>query len=72
MNLNGQINKPAVLGGTVPVLDIGWNFDDITRMKLIRRLSPFLIVTPASRHQQDLAARMLVPIVAATRLKPKI
>jgi hypothetical protein len=41
-------------------------------MKLIRRLSPFLIVTPASRHQQDLAARMLVPIVAATRLKPKI
>ena len=36
MNLDGQVNKPAVSGGTMPMLDIRRDRDNITCVKLLR------------------------------------
>ena len=54
------------------MLDICWNFADITRMEFEGHLPPFLIIASASRHQQNLAADMFVPVIAAARLKGNV
>ena len=69
MDLNGKVYKPAVPGSTMPVLNTGRNIDNISCVKLLCRLSPFLIIASTARHKQNLAARVFVPAVAASRLK---
>jgi hypothetical protein len=63
------MDKPAVRRGTVPVLHIGADFNDVPGTKFLSRFTLFLIVASATRDQQNLSARMLVLAVAAARVK---
>ena len=59
----------AVRCGPVPVLDVGGNVHHVPGVKLLGRLSPCLVVAPASGDQQDLSAPLAglvdVPVVPA-------
>ena len=72
-HLYGQMGKPAVLGGAVPVFDPGGDHHGVAGLELPGFLAPFLLPAPALGAEQDLAAVLLclvdVPVVAAARLK---
>ena len=44
----GQVGKPGIGSGTVPVLDLGGNVDALSGRHLHGSFAPFLIVAPAS------------------------
>ena len=48
---NKDVYKPAIPGGTVPVLRICRYLDNISCVKLPCRLSPFLVVASAASHK---------------------
>jgi hypothetical protein len=53
----------------MPVLDSGWNPNDIPLMNDLNRTTPLLYPTNTVRHDQDLAERMSVPCGTRPRLK---
>ena len=65
--------EPAVGLGTVPVLDLSGDGDDIAGLQAPGRLARFLIPALAVHAQQQLSAAfgsvMNVPVVAAAGLK---
>src|SRR5260370_23331086 len=54
---------------SMPVLDSGWNPNDIPLMNDLNRTTPLLYPTNTVRHDQDLAERIGVPCGARPRLK---
>ena len=68
-----NVAEPAVLLGTVPVLDLRRNGNDHARFQFHSRLALFLIPALAGSADQDLSAAfggvVNVPVVPAARLK---
>lgn len=54
-DLDCQMGKPAVRGSAVPVLYLRRDVHDIPRMKLLRFLSPLLIISPGPRSPRGSA-----------------
>ena len=75
-NFHSQMRKPAVRGGAVPVFDADGNIDYVARVKLLRRLAPFLIIAAPGDADENLPAAfvgmMYMPIVAAAGLKSHV
>ena len=59
------MREPAVGGRTVPVDHVRCDLDDVAREKLPGLLAPFLVEAASGRYEQQLAARVAVPVVAA-------
>ena len=56
-DFEGEVGKPAVLRGAVPVLHFGGDMHDIARFERADGLSPLLIpATPAHAHKHLPAA----------------
>ena len=72
-NFKGEVGKPAVFCGTMPMLHVGRNMDDCAGEDFLRRLAFFLIPATSRYTYQHLSATLCgvvrVPVVAATRLK---
>lgn len=49
VDFNGQMLEGTVLGGTVPMLDVGRDVDDVAGMERLGRFPPFLIPAAAGR-----------------------
>ena len=69
----GQVAEPAVGCGSVPVLDVSRNLDDVSGVQTLCGLALFLIPALALNADQHLAAALAcvvdMPVVAAARLK---
>ena len=50
----------------MPMLDAGWDLDDVADSDFLDRLTPDLNATAARRDDQDLTTRMRVPGSAGT------
>ena len=61
-----QMREPAVRSRAVPVHRIGSDFDHVARQQLAGRLALGLIISPAAHGDENLAARMAMPVVAAS------
>ena len=74
--LQCQMRKPAVRGGSVPVLYPCGNIDHITRIQFLGFFSPFLIEALPGNADQNLSAALVrmmnMPVVAASGLKSDI
>ena len=72
----GEVGKPAVFCGTMPMLHVGRNMDDCAGEDFLRRLSFLLIPATSGYTYQHLSAALCgvvrVPVVTATRLKGNI
>ena len=72
----GEVGKPAVFCGTMPMLHVGRNMDDCAWENLLRRLAFFLIPATSGYANQHLSATtcgvVCVPVVAATWLEGNI
>ena len=72
----GEVGKPAVFCGTMPMLHVGRNMDDCAWEDFLRRLAFFLIPATSGYAYQHLSATLCgvvrVPVVTATRLKGNI
>ena len=72
-DFHGQVGKPAVLCGAVPVLHTDGDVDHVACLESTGGLAPLLIPAAAADAQQDLAAALGrvvdVPVVAAAGSK---
>lgn len=72
-DFDGDMAKAAILGCAVPVLDIGWDSNDVAGLETAGGLTLFLIPAFAVGTEKDLAAaggRMMnMPVIATTRLE---
>ena len=69
----GEVCKPAVFCGTMPMLHVGRNVDDCAGEDFLHRF-PFLLIPATSGYTYQLLPAALcgvvrVPVVTATRLK---
>ena len=75
-NFKGEVGKPAVFCGTMPMLHVGRNMDDCAWEDFLCRLSFLLIPATSGYTYQHLPATLCsvvrVPVVTATRLKGNI
>ena len=72
----GEMGKPAVFCGTMPMLHVGRNMDDCAWEDFLCRLSFLLIPSTSGYTYQHLPSTLCsvvrVPVVTATRLKGNI
>ena len=72
----GEVGKPTVFCGTMPMLYVCRNMDDCAGKNFLRRLAFFLIPATSGYTYQHLSATLCgvvrVPVVAATWLKGNI
>ena len=67
--LDGKVGKPAVGGGAVPVIGVGGDFDDVAGLEPTGGLAALLVEAFAGDADEDLAAGVAVPVVAAAGLE---
>ena len=63
------MRKPAVGGRAVPVHHAGADLDHVARQQFPRRFALRLIIPPTAHGDEQLPARVAVPVVPATRLE---
>src|SRR5699024_1345364 len=69
-NLNGNVSKPFIRSGTMPMLNLRRNVYNVTWMQFSGWLLPFLVPAFSIRAKQNLAAFMMnMPVVAALWFK---
>ena len=61
-----QMREPTVRSRAVPVRRVGSDLDHVARQQLAGRLALGLIISPAAHGDENLAARMAMPVVAAS------
>ena len=62
---DGDVGEGGAGGGAVPVFDVGGDFDDVAGLEDDGGFAAFLVAAFSGGAQQDLAARVAVPVVAA-------
>ena len=60
------MREPTVRSRAVPVRRVGSDLDHVARQQLAGRLALGLIISPAAHGDENLAARMAMPVVAAS------
>ena len=68
-SLYGEMREPTVRSRAVPVRRVGSDLDHVARQQLAGRLALGLIISPAAHGDENLAARMAMPVVAASGRK---
>lgn len=72
-NLNRQMRELAVGCRSVPMLNTDGNVYYVSQVKLLRFLSPFLIISLSGKTDEDLSSAFIrvmdMPVISAARLK---